>query len=135
MISLDLCIFYWSIADLQCCVSFWRRAKWLSYAFIYIFIEIPIGPQHWLCNNKLNCYKHLYACNNFCLLCLIGISKFIGTFHISAFLSCSLVLRLNYLAWNAKSAGKSNTHRTTRRMIFRTVSPWSAIYIKLLCFG
>ena len=30
-------VFYWSIVDLQCCVSFWYLAKWFSYAYIYTF--------------------------------------------------------------------------------------------------
>ena len=33
-----LVCFYCSIADLQCCVSFWCRAKWFSY--IYILFQI-----------------------------------------------------------------------------------------------
>ena len=28
--------FYWSIVDLQCCVSFWCTAKWISYTYTYI---------------------------------------------------------------------------------------------------
>ena len=31
---------YWSIVDLQCCVSFWCTAKWFSYIYIYIYIYI-----------------------------------------------------------------------------------------------
>ena len=31
-------IYYWSIFDLQCCISFWLTAKW----FIYIYIHIHI---------------------------------------------------------------------------------------------
>ena len=37
--------FYWSIVDLQCCVSFRCTAKWISYAYTYIhsFLDsIPI---------------------------------------------------------------------------------------------
>ena len=29
--------FYWSRADLQCCVSFRCTAKWFSYTYIYIY--------------------------------------------------------------------------------------------------
>ena len=34
-------IFYWSIVDLQCCVSFWCTSKWFSstYAFIQSFSD------------------------------------------------------------------------------------------------
>ena len=31
---------YWSIVDLQCCVSFRCSAKWFSYVYIYIYIYI-----------------------------------------------------------------------------------------------
>ena len=30
-------IFYWSIVDLQCCVSFWFTAKWFSNVYIFLF--------------------------------------------------------------------------------------------------
>ena len=34
--------FYWSIVDLQCCVSFSYTAKWISYTYTYIYIYIYI---------------------------------------------------------------------------------------------
>ena len=34
--------FYWSIADLQCCVSFWCTAKWFSCIYMYIYILFHI---------------------------------------------------------------------------------------------
>ena len=33
--------FYWSIVDLQCCVSFRCSAKWISYIYIYVPISLP----------------------------------------------------------------------------------------------
>ena len=30
-------ILYWTIVDLQCCVSFRCRAKWFSYTYVYSF--------------------------------------------------------------------------------------------------
>ena len=35
-------LFYWSIVDLQCCVSFCYTAEWFSYAYIYIYTYIYI---------------------------------------------------------------------------------------------
>ena len=28
---------YWSIVDLQCCITFCCRAKWISYTYLYIY--------------------------------------------------------------------------------------------------
>ena len=33
--------FYWSIVDLQCCISFRCAAKWISYAYTYIHSFFP----------------------------------------------------------------------------------------------
>ena len=38
--SLYFFLFYWSIVDLQCCVSFRYIAKWFSYTFFCIFFFI-----------------------------------------------------------------------------------------------
>ena len=35
-------LFYWSIVDLQCCVSFKCTAKWFSYTYVYIHIYVYI---------------------------------------------------------------------------------------------
>ena len=35
-----LFIFYWSIADLQCCVNFYHTAGWFSHMYIYILFYI-----------------------------------------------------------------------------------------------
>ena len=33
-------LFYWSIVDLQCCISFWCTEKWFSlYTYIHIFFS------------------------------------------------------------------------------------------------
>ena len=33
--DLQCCVSYWSIADLQCCVSYYCTAKWISYTYIH----------------------------------------------------------------------------------------------------
>ena len=35
-----ICFFYWSIVDLQYCVSFRLTAEWFGYIYIYIYIYI-----------------------------------------------------------------------------------------------
>ena len=40
-----LFIFYWSIVDLQCYVSFRCIAKWLSYAYTYIYFFLILFLQ------------------------------------------------------------------------------------------
>ena len=45
--------FYWSIVALQCCVSFYRTAKWISYTYTYIpsfwdFLPIYVTTEHWV---------------------------------------------------------------------------------------
>ena len=41
-LALSLKKIYWSIADLQCCVSFKGTAKWFHYTCTYIFIIFQI---------------------------------------------------------------------------------------------
>ena len=36
--------FYWSIVDLQCCVSFSCTAKWISYTYTYIHCFLDAFP-------------------------------------------------------------------------------------------
>ena len=36
--------FYWSLAELQCCVSFCCIAKWISYAYTYIHFCLDSFP-------------------------------------------------------------------------------------------
>ena len=48
-------ILNWCILDLQCCVSFWRRAKWFNYTYIYsifafFFIFFSIIVYHKILN-------------------------------------------------------------------------------------
>ena len=43
--------FYWSIFDLQCCVSFRCRAKWISYKYIHSFLDsfpIKVIIEYWV---------------------------------------------------------------------------------------
>ena len=43
--------FYWSIADLQCCVSFRYIAKWFSYTYIHSFSDsflIKVTTEYWV---------------------------------------------------------------------------------------
>ena len=44
--------FHWSIVALQCCISFYCRAKWISHTRTYIpsvsdFLPIQITTEHW----------------------------------------------------------------------------------------
>ena len=53
-------LFYWSIVDLQCCVSFWYTAKWFSYMcvcvcvcmcvykYFFIFFSIMVYYRYWI---------------------------------------------------------------------------------------
>ena len=48
-----LIIFYWSIVDLQCCISFCYTAKWISYTYTYIhsFLDsfpIQVITEYWV---------------------------------------------------------------------------------------
>ena len=46
-------ILYWNIADIHCCASFSSTAKWLSYAYTYVYISILfqiLFPYSWLHN-------------------------------------------------------------------------------------
>ena len=55
----DSSSFYWSIIDLQCCLSFWCTAKWFSYTSIYLFFIIffPIVVYYRI----LNTFPVLYS--------------------------------------------------------------------------
>ena len=48
-------IFYWSKADLQCCVSFMCTAKWSSHTYIwqYIYVYIYESVSHSVVSNSL----------------------------------------------------------------------------------
>ena len=54
-------VFYWSIVDLQCCVSFCYVAKWFSYAYIYTFFFrfFSILLYHRILFSVLYCSKSL----------------------------------------------------------------------------
>ena len=43
--------FYWSIVDLQCCVSFSCTAKWINYTYIHSFLDsfpIEATTEYWV---------------------------------------------------------------------------------------
>ena len=40
-------VLYWSIVDLQCCVSFRGTAKWFSYAYTYIQHLLIWSTKYW----------------------------------------------------------------------------------------
>ena len=44
-------LFYWSVADLQCCVNFCCTAKWLRYIYIHSFsYSFPLWFNHKILN-------------------------------------------------------------------------------------
>ena len=51
-------ILYWSIVDLQCCVSFRCTAKWIMYAYTYIYSFSDLFPYKLLQNIEYSslCY-------------------------------------------------------------------------------
>ena len=50
-------IFYWSIVDLQCCVSFRCTAKWISYTYTYIhsFYRLFSRIDHYRVLSRVPC--------------------------------------------------------------------------------
>ena len=84
-------IFYWSIIDLQCCVSFWFTAKWLKYAHSYTYsfsssflLRFITGYWIWflvrytrtLVFITCNYFSHSIGCFSFCLCFLLLCKSF-----------------------------------------------------------
>jgi len=71
--------FYWSIVDLQCCISF-RSAKWFRYIYAYIRIIFQILFPYMLLQNIV--YSSLY--------CTVG-PCYLPIWHIGVCICCSLI--------------------------------------------
>ena len=64
-------ILYWSIVDLQCCISFRHTAKWFSYTYTYTYsFPIKLITEYWvefpvLCSRSLLVIYCIY--NSVCM--------------------------------------------------------------------
>ena len=46
-------LFIWSIVDLQCCVSFWCRAKWFSFVCVCVCVSVQFSSVQSLSHVQL----------------------------------------------------------------------------------
>ena len=57
-------VFYWSIVDLYCCISFWCTAKWFSYTCIYIFFTFSFIMVYYRTLNTVGHWNSLLFIQN-----------------------------------------------------------------------
>ena len=71
-----LLLFYWSIIDLQCCLSFWHTAKWLSYTYLHAYTySFSFSFPLWFITGF---WIHSLCCTvGPCCLCILNIVVFI----------------------------------------------------------
>ena len=75
--------FYWSVVDLQCCVSFRWKAKWISYAYTYIHpfffkVSFPYRPLQNIEPSSLCC-----TVGSLLVICFIQSNVYIWAFQVA----------------------------------------------------
>ena len=76
LVRLWILLFYWSIIDLQHCLSFWRTAKWLSYTYLHAYTySFSFSFPLWFITGF---WTHSRCCKvGPCCLCILNIVVFI----------------------------------------------------------